>query len=308
MDLTMLRKLEELSTREENRENTIQYLAEHLGKFLKPRETIMLAFREHKVGNISWLMEQAALRIDAGPLIWGPDHRWSTLLRQTYLNRASVVIGSPQGLLGLMKLSRYNNTPLPIRKAVTSGFPCPEWVIDGIARGLDCQAGGCFGIGESGIVAGFACGHSWGVHLRRDVYGVDILDDWGNPTAPGQMGQIVLYPVEDPSIRCYLGDWGRACVGDCECGSDAIRLTDLELGHNVDRELYELEQQLLQWTSILDCRLSKGESGLEMEILCFAGEKLPKIPSAAKLVVKAYNPKTDEPYWYIPGRMNSLYD
>ena len=44
---------------------------------------------------------------------------------------------------------------------------------------------------------------------------------------------------------------------------------------------------------------------LEMEIVCFPGEKLPKLPSAAKLVVRPYNPKTDEPTWFYPDRLDA---
>ena len=61
-----------------------------------------------------------------------------------------------------------------------------------------------------------------------------------------------------------------------------------------------LGQQLQSWTSILDCRLNKGEYGLEIEIVTFPGEKLPKLPSAAKLVVRPWDSDTDEPFWYVP--------
>ena len=63
-------------------------------------------------------------------------------------------------------------------------------------------------------------------------------------------------------------------------------------------ELVELGQQLHSWTSILDCRVARGEAGLEIEIVCFPGEKLPKLPNAAKLIIRPYNPKSDEPFTY----------
>ena len=57
---------------------------------------------------------------------------------------------------------------------------------------------------------------------------------------------------------------------------------------------------LHSWTSILDCRLTRGEYGLEIEIVAFPGEKLPKLPSAAKLVIQPWNPEVDEPFLYAP--------
>lgn len=296
----MYRKLVEMSMEPAIQEKTIAYLAEHLGKFLKPRERVMLAFREYQPGNICWLMEQAALRVSAVPVLWEPDHRWNTLLRQTFHSRASAVIGSPLVILGLMKLKKQNNTPLPICKVVTVGYPSLDWMIDGIAKGLDCEVGGCFSIAETGIVAGFACGRSWGVHLREDVYGVDVVDENDNVLPAGELGQLVIYPKADPSVRVNLNDLGRQGATKCPCGSDTMRLLDMQHFPKYDQDLYVLGQELHKWTSILDCRLKKGESGLEVEIICFPGEKLPKLPSAAKLVLRPYSPKSDEPFWYSP--------
>ena len=72
-----------------------------------------------------------------------------------------------------------------------------------------------------------------------------------------------------------------------------------------DPDLRDLGQYLQSWTSILDCRLNKGEYGLEIEIIVFPGEKLPKLPSAARLVVRAWNPEMDEPFPYEPALKNS---
>ena len=306
VDRNMYLKLVEYSMRPEVQERAIAYLAEHLGKFLNPGEHVVLAFREHKPGNISWLMEQAALRIKAIPVIWGPDRHWNTLLMQTFLCHASAVIGPPMVILGLMKLKRYKNTPLPIRKVVTAGYPCPQWMIDGIVKGLDCEVGGCFSIVESGVVAGFACGHSWGVHLRQDEYHVDIVDASGNTLPAGEIGEMVISPVEAPQVRYSIGDKGRMETKKCHCGSDTVRLLDMEQGINVDRELYDLSQELMQWTSILDCSVVRGDSGLELEILVFPGEKLPKLPSVTKLVIRSWEPKSDGPFWYFPGNNSAI--
>lgn len=301
MNMENFERLVQIANEPALQEDTIAYLAEHLGKFLKPREKVMLAFREHKKGNISWLMEQAALRIDVVPVIWGPDHRWSTLLRQTFQSRASVVIGSPLILLGLTKLKKYSNTPLPIRKVVSVGFPCLQWVIDGIVNGLDCEMGGCFSIHEEGIVAGFACGHSWGIHVWEKYYDVDIVDEDGVSLPDGSLGNLVLYPKSQPEVRVDLGDLAMIPDTPCHCGSKSKRLLDIQIGKSLEPDICQLVLYLQSWTSILDCHLSKTESGLEIEVVVFPGEKLPKLPSAAKLVIRPYDPKHDEPFWFYPG-------
>ena len=300
MSQEMYRKLVEICNEPDFRESTIEYLAEHLGKFLRPREHVMLAFRNHAEGSISWLMEQALLRIDAIPVLWGPDHRWNTLLRKTFESHAIAVIGSPLVLLGLTKLKKQHNTPLPIRRVVTVGYPCLDWVIDGIVKGLDCEVGGCFSLNESGVVAGFACGHSWGVHLRADYFDAEIVDEQGKVLPAGELGEVVLIPKWKPNIRVPLGDWGKLVEDPCLCGSKSNRLLELQLGRNVHPELYRLSQELQSWTSILDCRLTRTESGLDVEVICFPGEKLPPMPSGAKILIRHYNPRTDEPMWFMP--------
>ena len=276
-------------------DKTIGYLAEHLGKFLRKGERVLLCFPYHEPGSLSWFMEQAILRCDAVPVVWGPDRLWKTLLRQAFTNKVTAIIGPPLILLGLMKLKRHNATPLYIRRVITACYPCPDWMIEGLVKGFDCEVGGCFGLEHSGIVAGFACGNSWGVHLRQDVFDVQIVDGDGNVLPEGQQGQIVLCPKDQPDCRLPIGDYGVLRTEPCRCGSMAPRLTDMVYGGLRDPDLDALAHYLMSWTSVLDCHVKKGECGLEIELICFQGEKLPKLPTAARLVVRPWNPQTDQP-------------
>ncbi len=98
-----------------------------------------------------------------------------------------------------------------------------------------------------------------------------------------------------------MREQARLELSPCRCGSSAARLLDFRNGSHTDPDLTELGQQLHSWTSVLDCRLAKGESGLEIEIVCFPGEKLPKLPTAAKLVIRPWDPAADEPFPYGPA-------
>ncbi len=301
MKREMYWKIYQMSLEKNFQERSIAYLAEHLERFLRKRERVMICFPEYTEGNLAWLMEQAVLRCDAFPVIWGPDHTWKALLRQTFSEKTSALIGPPLIVLGLSKLKKYYSTPLYIRKVIAAGYPCPEWMIEGISQGLDCEVGGCFSIGESGPVAGFACGRSWGVHIREDAYGIDIVDREGNPQPPGKEGDIVIFPRTDPALRYAMAEQACLETAPCRCGSQSSRLLNFRMGSCADPDLTTLGQQLLSWTSILDCRLEKGESGLEIEIVCFPGEQLPKLPTAAKLVIRPWNPAMDAPFPYAPA-------
>lgn len=294
MDYSTYWKIIEKSREPEAVEKTVSYLAEHLGKFLHQGERVLICFPYRKKGSLSDLLEQAIRRCQAEPVVWS-DLLWKTLLRQAFVNKVTAIIGPPLILLGLMKLKRYNETPLFVRKVIVAGYPAPEWMIDGLVQGFDCEVGGCFGLEHSGIVAGFACGKSWGVHLRDEAYGVDIVDETGRSLPEGFQGQIVLYPLDAPDLRLPIGDTAVLTREECPCGSTAPRLTNMCYGGLMDSELDALANHLMSWTSILDCHVKRGDLGLELEIICFQGEKLPQLPTSARLVIRPWDPGSDTP-------------
>ena len=294
MDPSAYWKIIEKTREPETVEKTVAYLAEHLGRFLKKGERVLICFRYREEGSLSWFFEQAVRRCEAEPVVWSDD-LWKTLLREAFVNRVTAIIGPPLILLGLMKLKRYNNTPLFVRKVVVAGYPCPDWMIDGLVQGFDCEVGGCFGLEHSGIVAGFACGHSWGVHLWDEMYGVEIIDDRGRKLPEGHQGQIVLYLKEYPELRLPIGDTAYLETAACVCGSAAPRLMNMAYGGLMDSDLDALAHHLMSWTSVLDCHVKKGEFGLELEIICFQGEQLPQLPTAARMIIRPWDPQKDTP-------------
>lgn len=294
MDRQTYWKFVEKISQPEETEKAICYLTEHLSKFLRKNERVLLCFRYREKGSLSWLFEQAAIRCGTMPVVW-TDDLWKTLLRQAFTHKVTAIIGPPLILLGLMKLKRYNQTPLFVRKVIVAGYPAPEWMIDGLVQGFDCEVGGCFGLEHSGIVAGFACSDSWGVHLWDEMYGADIVDENGKVLPDGFQGEIVLYPKQHPELRLPIGDTAYLTREACACGSQAPRLMNLCYRGLADSDLESLAHHLMSWTSILDCHVKKGEFGLEIEIICFQGEKLPKLPTAAKLVVRPWDPAADTP-------------
>ena len=288
---------------------TVQYLADRLGQFLRKNERVLICFPDRGEGSIGALMARAVHICGGKPIFWGPDFRWITLLRQAFTTRASAIVGPPLVVLGLTKLSRATGTPLYIRNAVTAGYPCLDWMIDGIRTGLDCDTWGCFGPGIEAVVGGFSCGRSRGVHIREDAFAFEILDHNGMPVPEGETGNGVLHPLDRPELRYRVSESARLDPSPCPCGCKAPRLMDIGTGESVDRPLAQLGQELLRWTSILDCRLRHSEYGLEMELVVFPGEKLPKLPSCAKRVVRAWDRERESPMmleqeWvrsYFPG-------
>lgn len=304
MDLNILNRMMDLAEADPAAETSVEYIANHLRSYLKKGDRVLICFATERKGGLGWLMERAVLRCGGVPVVWGPDYRWKTVLQQAFYSHASVIIGPPLVVLGLCKLKKHTGLPLYIRHAVTAGYPCLDWMVEGIEKGLDCTTSGCFGFGETGIIAGYSCDDSLGVHLRPDTYGVELLDRQGNPVPDGEMGEIHIYLKDDPGLCIPLGDQARIVAEKCSCGSDAKRLMDFFPGEDVDMDLINLGQYLHSWTSVLDCHMKRGEYGLELELIVFPGEKLPKLPSAAKLVVRPWDPKHDTPFFYMPTVKN----
>lgn len=276
-------------------EKTVAYVAENLGRFLREREQVIICFPQGEKGSLGCIFEEAVRRHGAVPVFWEPEHKWKTLLRQTFASRATVIIGPPLVLLGLSKIAKATGTPLNIRHAVTAGYPCLDWMIDGLIRGLDCRTWGCFGPGIGAVVSGFSCGASFGVHIREDAYDFRIQDPDGNPVEEGAMGSVTLAPRESPELRLRLRDHARMLRSPCSCGQKAPRLMDIHPAERFRDDVLELYQQLHSWTSILDCRVVRSEYGLELELVVFPGEKLPKLPTCAKQVIRPWNPDVDVP-------------
>lgn len=294
MGETAYRKLTELASQPDALEKAAQYVTENLSQFLKRSDKVLIIFPDEPA-TIGALMKEAVTRCGATVQFLGEDQRWITLLKTAFVTRCDAIIGPPLTLLGLAKLAKHMGTPLFARNILVAGYPIKQWMVDGIERGLDCKAWGCYDPGMSTMVAGFTCSRCC-LHLRDDRYRVRILDDSGNPVPPGKTGRVVLSPLDYDDIRFDTGDLAWLEETPCSCGSAAPRLMDIDTNNGIDPALSKMGESFHYWSSILDCKLANTGCGLVLELVVFPGEKLPKLPSCAKLVVRAWNPETDKPF------------
>ncbi len=306
MDMMAFRQLKTAVTSSTTTEETVEYLSDLLGRFLRPQEKIMICFPMEGDGCIGDLLSRAAQKVGAVPFALGEDVRWKTILRLAFTSRATAIAAPPLVMLGLTKLAKLTKTPLYFHNVVTAGYFCMDWMIEGIRRGLDCQMWGFYDIGDGSVIAGRSCGVSHGVHVRQDMFTCDIVDDAGAPVEEGQIGNVLLGLRSNPAICYDTRDRARLVTAPCQCGQAAPRLMDIGPGRDVDMLLLELGAQYHTWGSILDCRVSRGTGGLELELITFPGEKLPQMPSVARLVVRAWDPDKDVPNWFqAEWRMSS---
>lgn len=287
-------KLMALAAQPENMEKTIGYVAEHLGRFLKQRDKVMILFPDepYAVGHI---MKEAVIRCGAQPQFLDGDHRWRTILKTAFLTRSDAIIGTPLTMLGLAKVAKYMSTPLFARNVLVAGYPSQDWMINGIQHGLDCRVWGLYDPGMGTVIAGCGCpgGH---IHLWSEQYEVIIADSAGNALPEGKAGRILLSHRDHPEIRFDTGDLGALDTSGCTCGWESPRLIHVDSNNGTDPRLSKMGEDFHYWNSILDCRIFKSRYGIELELVVFPGEQLPKLPECARLVVRAWNPESDEPF------------
>lgn len=289
------RKILELASQPDVLERSVEYIQQAFSRFLLPGERVLICFAEDEC-NVCRVFEEAVRRCGGVPMVLGKDRRWMTILKTAFTYKCNAIIAPPLLLLGLSKLARHMGTPLYTRNVVFAGYPSTEWMVAGIQRELDCQVWGCYDPGAGAFAAGFSCDKACGIHLRWDECGVDIVDAKGNVLPENTVGHVILYPRSNPQIRFDTADRGMICTETCQCGSSLPRLKAIDIGKESESDVSKLADKLQRWTSILDCRLEDCGYGMELEMVVFPGEKLPKLPSFSKMSIRPWNPEVDEPF------------
>ena len=298
MDPEVYEKLHKLETTPEALNKTIDYIADHLKMFVHANEQVLICYPDAGPSSFGGILEQAVQRCDCIPVFWGPDYRWKTLLRQAFSMHAITVLGPPLVVLGLMKMSKATSTPLYIHNVMLGGYHYAAWMLEGIKKGLDCRVWGCYSIGPGPVVAGFTCGQEAGIHVRDDLFDVAITDAAGSPLPDPQRGHLFLTYQRgtDWELVYDTEESAKLLHQPCSCGSDAPRIIETLYVGTDDPTKKMLEERFLAWSSILDYKVEKTESGIALELVVFPGEPLPQIPNCAKLVIRAWDPELDYPF------------
>lgn len=302
MDSTLFCKILEISSKEEELEATVNYLTQCLAPIVKSSEATLICFPGREKTDFGYLAGEAVKRLGGVSVFWENDYRWKNLLRLAFRSKASTIIAPPLVVLGMTKIARHEKIPLYFYNVVLSGYPCLDWVKDGIARGLDCKHWSLFAPGLTSILAGFTCPCGAGFHLRSDTFSAEIVGDQGEMLPGGSHGRVNLRLKKHPEAALATRLTGTFLTNPCPCGNSAPKLVDIGTVESPSTALVRAGEELMHWSSVLDCSLQRTPYGLDLEVVCFPGEKLPKFPSCAKLQVRPWNPERDCPLPLGAGR------
>jgi phenylacetate-CoA ligase len=174
----------------------------------------------HKVGA-------AALRVGAQPV-----RRHLDLMKQL---RPDGIVAVPSLLLALANQARRDGDDLAAfapRKAMLIGdaIRTPRLGPNTLGRALETAWGGeifsTYGLTEAGL-AFHECPAHQGLHSHPDLVVVEIVDDAGRPVPDGEIGELVITPLQMegmPLIRYRTGDITFQVPGACPCGRGGGRI------------------------------------------------------------------------------------
>jgi len=297
---TSFEKFYELETTPEALEESSQYLAKHIKPFLSLLEPVLICFPDDGPASLGAVFKRAVEICGAIAIIWGPDYRWKELLRLAFDSHANTIVGPPQALLGLMKLTRATGTPLYVYDAIACGDPFPRWMVNSLKQGLDCRVWGCYAIQSGPLVAGFSCEQEAGIHIREDMF-TPVLDRTG-AFYDTNWGKLYFAYTREPELLFDPEQIALVRNQPCSCGCDAPRVQETVSSKEdaADRDL--LVKKVLTWSSVLDFCAENTESGLKLELVVFPNEVLPELPTCANLIVRTWDPERDIPF-FIQDRL-----
>lgn len=99
-----------------------------------------------------------------------------------------------------------------------------------LAESMGCAVYAVYGAMEAGTI-GFQCENREGFHLNSDLCAVRIADGGGNDVAPGEVGDVVISPLDNRAMALFnyrLGDRAAISPEPCGCGRSLPLLVQLE--------------------------------------------------------------------------------
>ncbi|MFN2431354.1 MAG: phenylacetate--CoA ligase family protein [Gemmatimonadota bacterium] len=148
--------------------------------------------------------------------------------------RPQAIYALPSALLEAAGALRARGTRLSPRVVFTSGELLGSALRQALVEKFGCRVHDVYGTSETKEIA-WECRRG-SAHVNADVLHVEVLDDAGRPSEPGEEGDIVVTLLVNramPLLRYRTGDRGRLAPGTCACGL-ALPLLGVVTGRETD--------------------------------------------------------------------------
>ncbi len=143
------------------------------------------------------------------------------------------------------------------------------------------------------MMIGMECPAHGGYHVNSDTLFVEVVDDAGQPVAPGETGRIVVTDLRNdanPFVRYEIGDLGARAPGPCPCGLPfpllqrvAGRVQEVLLAADGSRQTALFIPHLLkEFAWIQGYQIEQEKAGAIR--VCVLSEHAPEGPDVAALI------------------------
>lgn len=130
------------------------------------------------------------------------------------------LLSHPSNIRALARRTLERGLRLPtLREVRTFGEMLPQDLRILCRRAWGVRVTDCYSTEEVGYVALQCSGHEH-YHVQSESLYVEVLDVWGNPCAPGEIGRVVVTTLHNfamPLVRYALGDYAEVGA-PCPCG------------------------------------------------------------------------------------------
>ena len=137
--------------------------------------------------------------------------------------------GYPSSLYVIAKVLLNNKETLPLKAAITSSETLFDFQRETIEAAFQCRVFDYYGAAER-VVFAAECDHHQGHHLCEEYGVTEIVDDDGNPLAPGNEGTMVGTSLQNlgmPMIRYRTSDRTALKTQLCGCGRTLPLMEDV---------------------------------------------------------------------------------
>lgn len=159
------------------------------------------------------------------------DLRFMQTKKQEYIeliraSKAKFLLGTPMSLFDLLWMLHEEHIDITFRGAVVTGHILAPGIRNFFMDRFQCAVFEYYGVGEIGPVAS-ECEFHCGLHIQEENIIVEIVNDDGEPTPCGKIGNVLLTHLGNeimPLIRYDIGDKGVLLEEQCACGRTSRRL------------------------------------------------------------------------------------
>ena len=282
---------------EGDRARTVSFFVQGIAQFAGAGNRVGIAIPFSGSGGLGELIAQAVEQLCAEPVEIGVGKSYREMLDIIIDRQPNLWIGMPVPLLSLLRAAAQFGVDWILDEALLSADTVSPVILQEIRHLCGPRLWSHYGSRECGLGGAVSCTENAGLHVRENDLLLEVIDAEGRVMPEGGLGELVLTTLHSeamPLIRYRTGDRGRMLTGSCACGSNVLRITDVErIG---GESITTLDDTLFRLPEVVDYRAIRKGGGLHLDVQISAvispeviRHRVGKVFPLEKISVKVHN-------------------